>query len=137
MPILKSVLSLIVLLAGIGLMAVTPALCAEGPVTLTVIMEEVPDYDIVTRLTPEFEAKHPDIKIKFEAMPYDAMRDKILTSFLAPTATYEIIIVDNPWMDEFAEAGFLTPLDTYLSNTAHYDFEDFVKCPTPFPELGI
>lgn len=103
-------------------------------VTLTVIMEQVPDYDIVVELTKKFEAEHPNIKIKFDAMPYDAMRDKILTSFLAPVATYDIIIVDNPWMDEFAKAGFLTPLDDYIAKTEGYDFEDFVG---PIREIGV
>ncbi len=120
--------------------AETPAAMATAPappsetVTLTVIMEQVPDYDIVAQLTPQFEAQYPNIKIKFDAMPYDAMRDKILTSFLAPQATYDIIIVDNPWMDEFAKAGFLTPLDEYIAATPGYDFNDFVG---PVREIGV
>lgn len=104
------------------------------PVTLTVIMEQVPDYDIVAKLTEQFQAEHPEIKINFDAMPYDAMRDKILTSFLAPSATYDIIIVDNPWMDEFARAGFLLPLNDYIAKTEGYDFNDFVG---PLREIGI
>ena len=103
------------------------------PVTLTVIMEQVPDYDIVAELTKDFEAKYPNINIEFEAMPYDAMRDKLLTSFLAPKATYDVIIVDNPWMDEFAKAGFLLPLDDYIAKETGYDFEDFVG---PLREIG-
>jgi len=66
-------------------------------------------------------------------MPYDAMRDKLLTSFLAPKATYDVIIVDNPWMDEFAKAGFLLPLDDYIAKETGYDFEDFVG---PLREIG-
>nr|BAL55919.1 extracellular solute-binding protein [uncultured Chloroflexota bacterium] len=104
------------------------------PVTLTIIMEQVPDYDIVAELTKQFEAEHPQIRIRFDAMPYDAMRDKILTSFLASSATYDVIIVDNPWMDEFARAGFLLPLDEYIAKTEGYDFNDFVG---PLREIGI
>lgn len=112
----------------------SPATAAPAPaVVLTVIMEQVPDYDIVAQLTSQFEAEHPNIQIKFDAMPYDAMRDKILTSFLAPVATYDIIIVDNPWMDEFARAGFLTPLDDFIASTPDYDYADFVG---PLREIG-
>ncbi len=111
---------------------------AEAPaktekVTLNVIMEEVPDYDIVAELTKKFEADHPDIEVVFDAMPYDAMRDKILTSFLAPKATYDIIIVDNPWMDEFGNAGYLTSLDDYIAKTDGYHYEDFVG---PLRDIG-
>lgn len=94
---------------------------------LRVIMEQVPDYDVVATLTPEFEAANPGIRIQFDAMPYDAMRDRILASFLAPQAVYDIIIVDNPWVDEFGEAGFLTPLGPYIAKTSGYDYEDFAE----------
>ncbi len=103
------------------------------PIVLTVIMEQVPDYDVVAQLTRQFEAEHPNIRIRFDAMPYDAMRDKILTSFLAPAATYDVIIVDNPWMDEFARAGFLAPLDDLIAGTADYDYPDFVG---PLRQIG-
>lgn len=105
---------------------------AEEQVTLTVIIEQVPDYDIVAKLTKDFEAENPNIKIVWDAMPYDAMRDKILTSFLAPEGTYDIIIVDNPWMDEFPASGFLSDLTEYVNSTTGYNWEDFY---TPIREL--
>ncbi len=111
----------------------TEAPAQTEKVTLNVIMEEVPDYDIVAELTKQFEADNPDIEVVFDAMPYDAMRDKILTSFLAPKATYDIIIVDNPWMDEFGNAGYLTPLDDYIAKTNGYNYDDFVG---PLREIG-
>lgn len=95
------------------------------PVTLNVIIEEVPDYDIVKELTKEWNEDNPDIQVVFDAMTYDAMRDKILTSFLAPKGVYDIIIVDNPWMDEFPAAGFLMDLTDYVNNTPDYNFDDF------------
>ncbi len=110
------------LAASLSLAPVQPAAAAE----LTVIMEEVPDYDIVAKLAKRFEAENPGIKITFDAMPYDAMRDKILTSFLAPTSNYDIIIIDNPWMDEFGRAGYLEPLDAMIAATPGYAYDDFV-----------
>ncbi|MFQ5855990.1 MAG: ABC transporter substrate-binding protein [Anaerolineae bacterium] len=140
---MKTLKATMYLMALLGLLWLTTACApvtppaappAPAPVTLNIIMEEVPDYDVVVKLTSEFEAEHPNIKIKFDAMPYDAMRDKILTSFLASEATYDIIIVDNPWVDEFAGAGFLAPLDDYIAGTSGYDFDDFVK---PLQDIGV
>ena len=105
-----------------------------APVTLNIIIEQVPDYDIVVELTKNFEAANPDIKIVFDAMPFDAMRDKILTSFLVAKGDYDIIIVDNPWMDEFPDAGFLTELNDYIDNTHDYNFDDFIE---PIRELTV
>jgi len=93
---------------------------------INVIIEEVPDYDIVRQLTEQFMEEHPEITINFDAMPFDAMRDRILTSSLAPTATYDIIIIDNPWSEEFSNAGYLEPLDDYIAATEGYDYGDFV-----------
>ena len=107
---------------------------AAEPTTLTIIIEQVPDYDIVAELAKEFVAANPDINIVWDAMPYDAMRDKILTSFLAPEGTYDIIIVDNPWMDEFPAAGWLSDLTDYVNNTPNYNFEDFEA---PIRDLSV
>src|SRR6056297_382010 len=104
------------------------ALCAgiASAQELNVIIEEVPDYDIVRELTDRFMEEHPEITVTFDAMSFDAMRDRILTSSLAPTATYDIIIIDNPWSEEFANAGYLEPLDDYIAAADGYNYDDFV-----------
>ncbi len=96
-----------------------------GPVTLSVIMEEVPDTDIVQGLLTAFAEDHPDVTIEIEALPYDQMRDRIVTSSLAPEATYDIAIIDNPWMTDFVTGGYIAPLDDYIAGTDGYDYEDF------------
>jgi multiple sugar transport system substrate-binding protein len=98
-----------------------------GPLSgdLTVIMEEVPDTDVVTAMLGDFNAEFPDITVNIEALPYDQMRDRIVSSFLASEPTYDLIIVDNPWMYDFATGGFLEPLDPYIDATEGFDHEDF------------
>ena len=126
----KTTLATRALLAG----ALLAAPAAAGAAELNVIIEEVPDYDIVRTLSERFMAEHPDIAITFDAMPFDAMRDRILTSSLAPSAVYDIVIVDNPWMEQFARAGYLEPLDDRIAATPDYDFDDFF---TPLRDIGI
>lgn len=92
---------------------------------LTVIMEEVPDTDVVQGMLDAFNQELPDVTINIEALPYDQMRDRIVSSFLAPEPTYDLIIVDNPWMYDFASGGFLEPLDGYIEQTEGFDHEDF------------
>ena len=48
------------LLSGAALVALSAAASATE---LNVIIEEVPDYDIVRELTEQFEAEHPDITV--------------------------------------------------------------------------
>jgi multiple sugar transport system substrate-binding protein len=92
---------------------------------LTVIMEEVPDTDVVQELLAAFNQEYPDVTVSIEALPYDQMRDRIVSSFLAPEPSYDLIIVDNPWMVDFAGGDFLEPLDGYIEQTDGFDYEDF------------
>ena len=88
-------------------------------------MEGVPDTDIVKGLLTEFNKKYPKITVNIQSIVYDQIRDKIVASFQAPTPTYDLAIIDNPWMGDFAKAGFLKPLDGYIKNTPNYDYQDF------------
>ncbi|VAW01494.1 Maltose/maltodextrin ABC transporter, substrate binding periplasmic protein MalE [hydrothermal vent metagenome] len=103
----------------------TAAPAAGETATVRVIMEEVPDTDIVSAMVADFNAVYPDITIEIEAMPYDQMRDRVVSSFLASDPTFDLIIVDNPWMYDFASAGFLEDLTSRISSTDGYDYEDF------------
>ena len=111
-------------LAGVALAFATQAAAAAE---IHIIIEEVPEYDIVRALTDRFMEAHPDITVTFDAMPFDAMRDRILTSSLAPSATYDVIIVDNPWMEQFARAGYLQPLDEMIAAAPGFAFDDFFE----------
>jgi len=93
--------------------------------TVRVIMEEVPDTDVVKELLPDFEKAYPNVKLDVEALPYDQMRDRIVSSFLAADPTYDLIIVDNPWMFDFVQGGFLEPLDERIDATEVFDWEDY------------
>jgi ABC-type glycerol-3-phosphate transport system substrate-binding protein len=111
------------------------AAAAQEEITLNILMEEVPDTDVVRQLVTQFEEAFPGYTIEIEAIPYDAMRDRLLTSFLAPESDFDVIILDNPWVVEFAGAGFVDPLDSYIEAAGEaYMFDDFVA---PVREIGI
>ena len=97
--------------------------------TVRILMENVPDTDIVKAMVPEFNKDYPGVKIDIETLTYDQMRDKLVSSFQSSSATYDLIIVDNPWMVDFANAKFLQPLDARIDGTPEYDAADF------FPSL--
>jgi multiple sugar transport system substrate-binding protein len=97
--------------------------------TVRILMENVPDTDIVKSMVGDFNADYPNVKVDIETLTYDQMRDKLVSSFQSPSATYDLIVVDNPWMDDFANAKFLQPLDARIDSTPDYDAADF------FPSL--
>ena len=97
--------------------------------TVRILMENVPDTDIVKSMVSEFNADYPNVTVNIETLTYDQMRDKLVSSFQSSSATYDLIVVDNPWMDDFANAKFLQPLDARIDTAPDYDAPDF------FPSL--
>jgi multiple sugar transport system substrate-binding protein len=95
--------------------------------TVRILMENVPDSDIVQSMVADFNKDYPNVKIDIETLTYDQMRDKLVSSFQAPSPTYDLIVVDNPWMVDFAKANFLQPLDSRIAGTPDYDDADFFK----------
>lgn len=103
-----------------------PASNTEEQITLNILMEEVPDTDIAMEMVKSFNQENENIILNIETLPYDQMRDKLVSSFLAPKAAYDIIVVDNPWMYDFSKAGYLEPLDDKVeASGSDYNFFDF------------
>lgn len=97
--------------------------------TVRVLMENVPDTEIVQKMVGQFNQKYPQVKVNIETMTFDQMRDRLVSSFQASEPAYDLIVVDNPWMDDFAAAGFLQPLGDRIKATTDYRPDDF------FPSL--
>lgn len=100
----------------------------EASGELRIIMEEVPDTDVVNEMLGQFEEQYPEVSVEIEALPYDQMRDRIVSSFLAPEPTYDLIVVDNPWMYDFASSEYLAPLDQKIEAAGgDYNYDDFAE----------
>jgi ABC-type glycerol-3-phosphate transport system substrate-binding protein len=93
-------------------------------VSIKIIMEEVPDTDIVEKFLPSFE-RDTGINVVIEKMPYESMREKILTQLMTPTSAYDVIIIDNPWADEFSGSGFILPLSSLIEKSSLINSPDF------------
>ncbi|AFM17133.1 carbohydrate ABC transporter substrate-binding protein, CUT1 family [Mycolicibacterium chubuense NBB4] len=95
--------------------------------TVRILMENVPDTDIVKSMVADFNKDYPGVSVNIESLTYDQMRDKLVSSFQSSSPNYDLIVVDNPWMVDFAKAKFLQPLDARIDSTPDYDAADFFK----------
>lgn len=105
----------------------TGEVSADVSGTVRILMENVPDTDIVSSMVADFNKEYPGVEVNIESLTYDQMRDKLVSSFQSSTPTYDLIVVDNPWMVDFANAKFLQPLDARIDSTPDYDAADFFK----------
>ncbi len=81
--------------------------------TLKILMEDLNATDQVLAVLDEFEAQ-TGIKVEAEVINYATMHDKLVTQLTASTSDYDVLVVDCYWVGEFAEAGWMEPLDSYI-----------------------
>lgn len=62
------------------------------------------------------------IKIEWIDLPQESQHDKLVTELSNATGTYDVVAMDNPWIAEFAAAGYIEPLEGYLSPEKRSDY---------------
>ncbi len=98
----------------------------EG-ITINIMMEAVPDTEFVQALLPEFEAAS-GMKVNIEVLNYALMHEKLVPQLSAPkgAGSYDVIVVDNYWVGEFVNAGWLMELDEQLASSKTISLNDYL-----------
>nr|WP_232345215.1 ABC transporter substrate-binding protein [Paenactinomyces guangxiensis] len=68
------------------------------------------------KIVEEFEKKHPNIDVEFKEMPSDTGQNhnQLVTMFSSKSSEIDVFDLDVIWPAEFAQAGYLQPLDRYI-----------------------
>ena len=91
---------------------------AQKQITLSSILEDQGDPErwksLIVPAMKELRHRHPnlDIQMNYTTYPYNEMREKLLSAADNHT-NIDLISVDQIWLGEFAEKGFLTDLTNY------------------------
>ncbi|NLG79429.1 MAG: extracellular solute-binding protein [Firmicutes bacterium] len=114
------VLAAILLVASVGVWSLRVA--AGSQVRLNVIYMAQAGYqpEHFEEMTREF-TKETGIDVAVNFVRYDEEYQKIVTSATSPVATYDVVLVDLIWVAEFAEKGYVVPLDQGLAAKARQD----------------
>jgi len=97
---------------GALLIAVTAAACQAGPspaVTLTIAAVQGVEDAGLKAVAPTYTQK-TGVKINIVESPYGDLYTKLVTAFTANDATYDLIMMDDPWMPKFGTDGSLADL---------------------------
>ena len=102
--------------AGAAAAALTPAFgmrhaAAQSPraASITMVINQSPWFDGFRQLVSQYE-KETGNHIELDVNPYAGALDKIRNSLRAGSGSYDLLAIDNNWMVEFFDGGFLTPL---------------------------
>lgn len=68
--------------------------------------------------------KQTGIKVNYIEIPWESLRNRALTSFMAGGSEFDVIPVRDDWVAEFASRGFLAPFDQFIKEG---DLEGFPK----------
>ena len=99
-------MAVILLLASVFILS---TICWAEKTTISFIGMKQAGYrpqemDAIAR---SFEKMHPDITVKTTYVSYDALHDKLVTSLAAGGKAFDVMPVDDIWLAEFVEAGWL------------------------------
>jgi multiple sugar transport system substrate-binding protein len=74
------------------------------------------DTDASKKLVEAFELSHPNIDVELREMPSDTgqSHDQYVTMFSAQSSEIDVFDLDVIWPAEFAQAGYLLPLDRLI-----------------------
>jgi multiple sugar transport system substrate-binding protein len=80
--------------------------------------------EAVSALIPEFERRHPELRVELQQLPWTAAHSKLLTAF-ASDALPDVIQLGNTWVPELAELNALAPLDAALAGSSSVQQQDY------------
>ena len=86
---------------------------------LHVVFLDRPGYRAIIKLLPEFE-KQTGIKVDYEIVPYENTREKEVLNFTGQ-GDLSIALVDLVWLGEFAENGWILPIDKFNGDASITD----------------
>lgn len=78
-----------------------------------------PGYRAIIKLLPEFEKK-TGIKVNYEIVPYENAREKQVLNFNSQ-GDLTIALVDLVWIGEFAESGWIVPIEKFTKDASITD----------------
>lgn len=89
-------------------------------ITITASFLPRPGYEAAIKLIPEFE-RLTGIKVKWESIYYEQMREALVLDFTSGKPRFDVVLIDLPWIGEFASAGWVAPLARFYGNPALAD----------------
>ena len=87
---------------------------AQGVLKFWVMGREA---EVVTQLLPEFHARHPEVKVHVQQLPWSAAHEKLLTAY-AGGSLPDLCQLGNTWLPEFTALDALEPLDARIASSA-------------------
>jgi multiple sugar transport system substrate-binding protein len=84
--------------------------------------------EVVAQLIPDFERRHPGIRVRVQQIPWLSAHEKLLSAF-AGDATPDLAQLGSSWVPELVALGALEPLDARLRGSGAPALADYFQGP--------
>ncbi len=111
-------------LAAAMLASMTIAAAARAQTTLTIATVNNADMIVMQKLSPKFEAEHPDIKLKWVTLEENVLRQRITTDIATHAGQMDLITVGTYEVPIWGKLGWL---DSFSPVPASYQIDDMIK----------
>jgi sorbitol/mannitol transport system substrate-binding protein len=92
--------------------------------TITIAALNNPDIIELKKLSPDFEAKNPDIKLNWVILEENVLRQRVTTDIATNSGKFDVMMIGTYEAPIWAKKGWLAPMDNLSSE---YDLNDVVK----------
>jgi multiple sugar transport system substrate-binding protein len=82
--------------------------------------------ELVRELLPDFERRHPGLRVRVQQIPWSAAHEKLLTAY-AGDALPDVFQLGNTWVPEFVALRALAPLDARVAVPAGVERADYFE----------
>ena len=98
-----------------------PLAHAQAQTTLTVATVNNPDMVTMQKLTPQFEAANPGIKLKWVVLPENELRQKVTSDIATGTGAYDVMAIGMYEAPIWGKNGWLTEMNNLPASYALSD----------------
>lgn len=96
----------------------------EEKVHIKVVTIPCPNVDLTKEMLPQFEERS-GITVTWEETAFADIHSKIMNDFVAHTANYDVVAMDETWLPEFVGGGYIDPIEEYVEKSGIYFKKDF------------
>ncbi|WFU92008.1 extracellular solute-binding protein (plasmid) [Rhizobium sp. CC1099] len=122
---LKSASVATLLASGVGSLVAPRGAGAQDTNTVRVLSVEDPFFFSMKAMIPEFE-KETGIKVELESLSYDALQTRLVSAFVAKTSDADVIAVDQMWLGQYLDNGWIISLNDFIAKDSDIDLLDFI-----------
>ena len=95
------------------------------PSKLTIAAVQGAEDGPLKKVAPMYQSQ-TGITMEVVEFPYDQLFEKLVTTFQANGSSYDLCMMDDPWMPKFGTMGALQPLDSNFGFTRDSDIPSIV-----------